>query len=161
MVDRLTPEQRSRNMRAIGPKDTKPELVLRRMLHGLGYRYRLHRKDLPGKPDMVFPARRKVVLIHGCFWHLHGCRIGKMPASRTDYWAPKLARNKERDAQNQEKLAALGWDVLVVWECETKDQGQLARRLQEFLGPPGSQEDRRRATGGTRAGRSGSPVPSP
>ena len=87
---------------------------------------------------MVFPGRKKAIFVHGCFWHLHGCALGKLPLSRTDYWAPKLARNRERDAENERKLAGLGWDVLVVWECETMDQNQLARRLQVFLGLPGA-----------------------
>ncbi|WP_259397709.1 very short patch repair endonuclease, partial [Burkholderia cepacia] len=109
---------RSDNMRRIRSKDTAPEMAVRRLTHGLGYRYRLHRKDIPGKPDLVFPARRKVIFIHGCFWHQHpGCREGRPPKSNAAYWLPKLERNQQRDKAALEKLAALGWNALVIWEC--------------------------------------------
>lgn len=133
MADKLTPQQRSANMARIRAKDTKPEMLVRRMVHGMGFRYRLHRKDLPGKPDLVFGPRRKVIFVHGCFWHLHACRGGRIPASRRDYWAPKLQRNAERDAEHLAALRAAGWQVLIVWECETKDLAALQSRLAEFL----------------------------
>jgi DNA mismatch endonuclease (patch repair protein) len=135
-MDKLTPERRSENMRRIRSKDMKPELAVRRLVHGLGYRYRLHRKDLPGKPDLVFGPRCKVIFVHGCFWHGHereGCLDGRRPKSNTGYWSPKLARNKERDAERVRALEALGWSVLVIWECETKDMRNIARRVRRFL----------------------------
>jgi DNA mismatch endonuclease (patch repair protein) len=102
-------------------KDTKPELLLRRLLHAEGYRYRLHRRDLPGSPDIVFPSRRKIVEVRGCFWHGHGCAVlGQLPKSRTEYWTPKIAGNKERDAKNLRLIGELGWDVLEVWECQLR-----------------------------------------
>jgi DNA mismatch endonuclease (patch repair protein) len=128
-------------MSRIRAKDTKPELVVRRVAHRLGYRFRLHRQDLPGKPDIVFAGRKSIVLVHGCFWHSHPdpkCRDSALPKSRTHYWQPKLERNKARDAINERALEAMGWRVMVIWECETKDQEEIARRLQEFLGPPGT-----------------------
>lgn len=119
-------------------KDTKPEMTVRRLLHAMGYRFRLHRRDLPGTPDVVFPARRKVVLIHGCFWHQHeGCRHGRVPATRREYWVPKLARNKERDERAAAALAGLGWQCTTVWECELADVEKLAIKLTLFLGRPG------------------------
>jgi DNA mismatch endonuclease (patch repair protein) len=112
-------------------------MVVRRLAHAAGYRYRLHRPDLPGKPDLVFSRRRKIVFVHGCFWHQHpGCKEAERPASNTDYWEKKLARNVQRDAKNAAALLADGWDVLVVWECETKDKAGLQARLFEFLGEP-------------------------
>ena len=134
MADKLTPERRSANMARIRAKDTRPEMLVRRMVHGLGARYRLHRKDLPGKPDLVFGPRRKVIFVHGCFWHLHSCRDGRIPASRRDYWEPKLTRNAARDRAAQAALEAAGWQVLVIWECETKDRPALEQRLRGFLG---------------------------
>jgi len=134
MADKLTPERRSENMRRIRSKDTKPELIVRRMLHGLGYRYRLHRRDLPGKPDLVFGARRKVIFVHGCFWHQHTeCREGRAPGSNTSYWAPKLARNVERDEAARSALDGMGWSSTIVWECELSDLNALASRLRAFL----------------------------
>jgi DNA mismatch endonuclease (patch repair protein) len=133
-VDKLTPQRRSDNMRAIRSKDTSPEVALRSLVHRLGYRFRLHRKDLPGRPDLVFPGRRKVIFAHGCFWHQHpGCREGRIPGSRLDYWEPKLKRNQIRDAANIAQLEAQGWKVLVVWECELKDAASLGRVLKRFL----------------------------
>lgn len=135
-MDKLTPERRSENMRRIKSKDMKPELLVRRLVHGLGYRYRLHKKDLPGKPDLVFGPRKKVIFVHGCFWHGHertGCLDARRPKSNTDYWNPKLTRNKERDAERIAALQADGWEVLVIWECETKDTKDLQARLQRFL----------------------------
>jgi DNA mismatch endonuclease (patch repair protein) len=125
---------RSENMRRIRSKDTAPEMVVRRIAHGLGYRYRLHRHDLPGKPDLVFPGHRKVIFIHGCFWHQHpGCREGRLPNSRTDYWTPKLTRNVERDAIALKQLADSGWKVLVIWECETMNREAVRQKLLDFL----------------------------
>ena len=125
---------RRATMRANTAKNTKPELAVRRLLHAMGYRFRLHRRDLPGTPDIVFPGRRKVVHVHGCFWHQHdGCRRASTPATRRDYWLPKLARNKERDGQVDTALALLGWEAAVVWECELAAPALLAGRLRAFL----------------------------
>jgi DNA mismatch endonuclease (patch repair protein) len=125
---------RSANMRAIRSKDMQPELKVRSLAHRLGYRFRLHRKDLPGKPDLVFASRRKVVFVHGCFWHSHGCKAAHIPKSHQEYWGPKLERNKTRDAKNIEALQAAGWRSLAVWECETRDENALEKRLRKFLG---------------------------
>ncbi len=133
-MDKLTPEQRSANMRLIRSRDTMPELVVRRLVHKLGYRFRLHVATLPGRPDLVFPRLRKVIEVHGCFWHQHkGCIDSHIPNSRRKYWESKLGGNQERDRQNRRKLRALGWRVLVVWECEIRDIDKLARRLARFL----------------------------
>src|SRR5579884_350821 len=120
-MDRVTAEQRSRMMGAIKSKDMSPELEVRRLLHGMGYRYRLHRHSMPGRPDMVFPGRRKVIFIHGCFWHQHeelSCKLAHAPRSNLGYWQAKLERNKARDVSHGDKLRADGWDVLTIWECE-------------------------------------------
>jgi DNA mismatch endonuclease Vsr len=136
-MDTLTAVQRSERMALIRSKNTKPELIVRRFLHRLGYRYRLHRRDLPGAPDLVFASRRKVVFVHGCFWHSHdGCRIAHRPESRSAYWAEKFERNKARDLKNVQALQEAGWNVVTVWECETKDLSALEQRLAAFLGPP-------------------------
>lgn len=128
----------SRRMRRVRKVNTKPEVVVRCLAHRMGYRFRLHRRDLPGTPDVVFPRRRRVIQVHGCFWHQHqGCRLASMPRSRLDYWGPKLARNVERDAEALDALRAAGWEPLVVWECETKDEDALHERLSRFLGPTG------------------------
>jgi DNA mismatch endonuclease (patch repair protein) len=140
-MDKITPERRSANMSRIRSKDTKPEMAVRKVAHGLGYRFRLHQKDLPGKPDLVFPSRKAVVFVHGCFWHGHsdpGCRNAVLPKSRRDFWLPKLSKNKARDSANVEALEAAGWRVMVVWECEIKDDEIVAGRLRDFLGPPGT-----------------------
>jgi DNA mismatch endonuclease (patch repair protein) len=124
-------------MRAIRSKDTVPELVVRRLVHGMGYRYRLHRNDLAGHPDLVFPSKRKVVFVNGCFWHGHGCRRGDVqPKTNASYWRAKIARNVQRDARSEAALRASGWDVLTIWECETKPRNRnaLADALQAFLG---------------------------
>ena len=134
MADLLTPERRSENMRRIKSKDMKPELLVRSLVHRMGYRFRLHRKDLPGKPDLTLPGQKKVIFVHGCFWHQHsGCREGRMPGSRRDYWIPKLERNVERDTRNSELLITCGWRVLTIWECEVKDQAAVQQRLANFL----------------------------
>jgi len=131
-----TPEL-SERMRRIRKADTKPEIAVRRIAHSLGFRYRLHCRDLPGTPDLVFPARRKVIFVHGCFWHQHECRLGaKQPSANPDYWLPKLTRNAERDRRNRERLAALGWDVLVIWECETRSLAHLPSLIERFLRAP-------------------------
>jgi len=126
-------------MQSVGTKDTGPEVAVRRLLHGLGYRYRLHRRDLPGSPDIVFPGRRKVIFVHGCYWHGHGCSKGKLPKSRLDYWEPKIARNRQRDAEKEAALRKAGWDVLTLWQCEVKDLEALRPRLLVFLGSPNGQ----------------------
>ena len=126
---------RSALMSRVKAKDTKPELRVRRSAHGLGYRYRLHRRDLPGSPDLVFPGRRKALFVHGCFWHRHqGCRKTTMPKTRAKFWQRKFDDNVRRDERVIAALWDLGWDVLVVWECETSDEDLLRRTLIEFLG---------------------------
>ena len=121
-------------MRRIKSKGMRPEMVVRRLVHGLGYRYRLHRHDLPGKPDLVFGPRRAVVFVHGCFWHQHDCRDGRTPKSNPSYWVPKLTRNVDRDQRVRRELEILGWRVLVIWECETKNEPELKSKLTRFLG---------------------------
>jgi DNA mismatch endonuclease Vsr len=132
------PAARRRNMAAIRGRDTKPERRVRRLLHALGYRFRLQRRDLPGRPDIVFPGRQKAIFVHGCFWHRHGCRNSVLPKARAIWWAAKLERNVERDRNSVTALEALGWSVLTIWECEAKDDGRLRDLVQKFLGPPGS-----------------------
>ena len=124
-------------MSRIRGKDTKPELVVRRLAHALGYRFRLHRRDLPGCPDLVFPRYRKVIFEHGCFWHGHGCPVGHVPRTRPEYWTAKINRNRARDEAALKALLELGWDVLVVWECETRDRSELKARIRCFLEGPG------------------------
>lgn len=134
MADKLSPERRSANMSRIRSRDTSPEMAIRRMVHGMGYRYRLHVAGLPGKPDLVFPRLRKIIDIRGCFWHQHsGCIDSHVPKTRVEYWAPKLERNCRRDEENARKLKELGWRVYVVWECETKAMKHLGKRLARFL----------------------------
>ncbi|MGO9546226.1 MAG: very short patch repair endonuclease [Rhodomicrobium sp.] len=138
MADKLTAAERSRNMASIRSKHMKPELTVRKAAHALGFRFRLHRKDLPGKPDLVFPKYRAVIFVHGCFWHQHAepkCLDGRPPKSNLGYWGPKLARNKARDTASRAALEAEGWRVLVVWECETKDAAALAVKILGFLKP--------------------------
>lgn len=132
---KATAEQRSRIMRAVKGADTTPELAVRRLAHSMGYRFRLHRKDLPGKPDLTFPRLRKAIFVHGCFWHGHDCARGaRVPVQNRDYWTRKVARNMDRDMSVQSALQRLGWKSLVVWECEIKDQDRLRRALRRFLG---------------------------
>jgi len=136
-VDTLTTAERSERMSRIRSANTKPELTVRRSLHRLGYRYRLHRRDLPGIPDLVFPSRKKVIFVHGCFWHAHkNCSVANLPKSRRSYWRAKFAGNKTRDSLNATLLTRFGWSVVTVWECETKDVELLTRRLRKHLGPP-------------------------
>ena len=131
-------------MARIRGRDTRPELIVRRTAHAMGYRFRLHRRDLPGTPDIVFPARRKVIFVHGCFWHRHvGCKRTTTPKSRTDYWSAKFARNVERARRNLAELERKGWEALVLWECETRSPLVVGSTLSEFLGPPGSESGSR------------------
>lgn len=135
-MDRVSPKVRSATMRAIRSKGTKPELAVRHLVYAMGYRYRLHRHDLPGRPDMTFPGRRKIIFVHGCFWHQHpdpDCKLAHRPRSNLDYWEPKLQRNQERDSEHQARLRALGWGALVIWECEVKKDQGLDKRIREFL----------------------------
>ena len=132
---------RRRTMQAVRSKNTKPEMVVRRLVHSLGYRYRLHRRDLPGVPDLVFPSRRKIIFVHGCFWHGHPCRgEPRLPKTNRDYWVPKIAGNAERDRANLDDLGDLGWDVLTIWECELKDKEALVDRLKSFLDSEGRRQ---------------------
>lgn len=121
-------------MSAVKQKDTGPEKLVRRLLHRLGYRFRLHRKDLPGRPDIVFSPRKKVIFVHGCFWHGHGCSKGQLPKSKLEYWAPKISSNKERDKKQIMQLKKLGWKVCVVWQCEIEFTEELQQKLKEFIG---------------------------
>ena len=136
-MDKLTGAMRSENMRRIRSKDMKPEMTVRSLAHQLGYRYRLHRKDLPGSPDLVFPSRKKVIFVHGCFWHGHedfNCIDGRRkPKSNLAYWLPKLARNKARDQEQIEKLEKSGWSTLTIWECQTRNLDDLTIKIEEFL----------------------------
>ena len=128
---------RSENMRRIRSKDTAPEMKVRRLVHAMGYRYRLHKTGMPGKPDLVFTARRKVIFVHGCFWHQHaGCAEGRSPKSNLGYWIPKLERNQQRDKEILTQLKTAGWDALTIWECEVQDRTRLAETLLDFLGSP-------------------------
>lgn len=148
MVDNRTTESRSALMARIGGKNTAPELIVRRLLYSFGYRFRLHRRDLPGTPDIVFPSRRKAIFINGCFWHAHGCRIGRPPKSRPEFWGPKLERNRARDKRNKADLRTLGWSVLTVWQCQTRMPDKLSTELLSFLGPPGKNPIDNRAANG-------------
>jgi DNA mismatch endonuclease, patch repair protein len=135
MPDVLTPEQRSRNMRAIKGRDTAPEMTVRRILHAMGYRFRLHRRDLPGRPDIVLPRHRVAVFVHGCFWHRHQCRFGRVePATRPEFWLAKFSANVARDRRAIVALRRAGWRVIVVWGCQTKDADKLASRLRRLIG---------------------------
>lgn len=138
-LDPLTPRERSERMGRVRSANTGPELELRRLVFALGYRYRLHDRTLPGKPDMVFTTRRAVIFVHGCFWHQHGCGTYKMPASRPDFWLPKLQGNAVRDERVQTELATAGWRVLAIWECELRgDPLALGFRILDFLEAPTS-----------------------
>ena len=132
-MDVFSADKRSQVMRAVKSQDTGVEMVVRRLLHKAGFRYRLHRKDLPGKPDITFPGRRKII-VNACFWHQHqGCHYADQPSSRTEYWQIKIDKNAERDSRNMAALQEQGWDVLVVWECQARDQSELAQELFDFL----------------------------
>jgi DNA mismatch endonuclease, patch repair protein len=135
MVDRVSALQRSEIMRAVRGKNTAPEIAVRRMLHAAGYRYRVHAKQLPGRPDLIFPGRRKVIFVHGCFWHAHpSCPRSKLPVTRAEYWREKIGRNRERDITVCGQLHRLGWLTHTVWECELKDRQTVQQRLIRFLG---------------------------
>jgi len=137
-MDRVSPEKRSAMMAGIRGKDTTPELRVRRAAHALGYRFRLHRRDLPGSPDLVFPRFRKVILVHGCYWHRHpACRFAYTPRSNTAFWKHKFEGNMERDRRTLAELQQLGWDALVIWECTTYNLDDLKRRIVSHLGPYG------------------------
>ena len=135
-MDRISPSARSANMKAVRSKGMRPEMAVRRLVHRMGYRYRLHAKDLPGKPDLVFRSRKKVVFVHGCFWHQHGdeaCVVTHRPRTNLEYWVPKLARNVERDEENQARLEENGWRVLTIWECEVDKPEVIQDRIRTFL----------------------------
>ncbi len=139
MADTVSSETRSRIMARVKSKGMKPEMKVRRLLHGLGYRYRLHRADLPGRPDLVFPARRKVVFVNGCFWHRHdGCPRVRIPATNREYWLAKLERNHARDSRNIASLQEQGWTVLTVWECQLRNLPTATGNIVAFLGSPGA-----------------------
>jgi DNA mismatch endonuclease (patch repair protein) len=123
-------------MAKIGGKDTAPEMIVRRIVHALGFRFRLHRKDLPGTPDLVFPRHKKIVLVHGCYWHGHECKIGRLPKSNVAFWTAKIVKNRARDERNLAELAQLGWRALVVWQCETRRPADLRKAVAAFLGTP-------------------------
>jgi len=134
MVDNLSREQRKKTMSLVRDKDTKPEMTVRKLVHSIGYRYRLHRKNLPGCPDLVFPSRNKVIFVHGCFWHGHDCRGGRnRPSSNESYWTKKLKRNIQRDAENLRKLKELDWNSMIIWECEIKNREVITRKIHRFL----------------------------
>ena len=134
MVDVLTPQQRRFNMSRIRSRDTRPEMIVRSIVHGMGFRYRLHKRDLPGKPDLVLVRHRKIIDVHGCFFHMHDCRYGKVrPATNAEFWRAKRQSNVNRDRRNIEALKNAGWQVLIVWECETKNQDSLQEILTDFL----------------------------
>lgn len=136
-MDTISSARRSRNMAAIRSTGMKPEMIVRQLVFALGYRYRLHAKDLPGRPDLVFRPRRKIIFVHGCFWHQHAkekCLDGRRPKSNTGYWNPKLEGNVARDKHNRAALKKAGWDVLVIWDCETQSPN-LKTRIEKFLGP--------------------------
>ena len=156
MFDRLTPTERSAQMARIQGKHTRPEVRARQALHAMGYRFRLHRRDLPGSPDIVLPRHKALICVHGCFWHQHpGCRLARQPKSRPEYWLPKLARNVARDEVAMVEAARLGWRALVIWECETARPEELAARLWAWLTalPPPTRVAAGRAAAG-RPGRS-------
>lgn len=136
MADTLTRVERSERMGRIQNKDTKPEMRVRKIVHGMGYRYRLHKANLPGKPDLVFAGRRKVIFVHGCFWHRHpdpACSLARLPKSKLDFWIPKLEANRRRDEAKVRELEQAGWDVLTIWECQLRNEKELKIRIQVFL----------------------------
>lgn len=136
MSDTLTPRERSQRMSLIAGQNTSPELQVRRIVHGLGFRYSLHRKDLPGKPDIVCRRLNAIIFVHGCFWHRHGasrCRLARLPKSRLDFWPPKLESNRLRDQRNMRALRAAGWKILVVWECQLRDKERIKNKIERFL----------------------------
>jgi DNA mismatch endonuclease (patch repair protein) len=139
VTDVHTARQRSFNMSRIAGRNTRPEMRVRRILHALGFRYRLHRTDLPGKPDLVFPGARAILFVHGCFWHMHRCKYGKpVPATNVSFWAEKRRGNVERDKRNRKALLADGWQVFEVWECHTRDEDALRAKLEPLIAALGS-----------------------
>lgn len=133
-MDTITPARRSAVMARIRGRDTKPEMTVRRLVHAMGYRFRLHRSELPGSPDLVFSPRRKIVFVHGCYWHRHpGCRFAYSPKSNVEFWTRKFDSNIARDQRVEEELEHLGWNVLTIWECEVSDKERLRARLADFL----------------------------
>lgn len=132
-MDKLTASQRSAIMARVKTKGSKPELQVRSALHRLGYRYRLHCEELPGRPDLVFPAKKKVIFVHGCFWHGHYCPRGKLPATNVEFWKTKICKNRKRDAKLLEQLQTLGWDAEIIWECEIRSDKQFLVKLTHFL----------------------------
>jgi DNA mismatch endonuclease, patch repair protein len=136
MTDTRTPAQRRRIMQSVSTKNTGPEWEIRRLLFSMRYRYRLHDSRLPGTPDIVFSGRKRVIFVHGCFWHGHGCSKGQPPKSRPEFWGPKLFRNRERDAIQAQQIEALGWSVLTLWQCELKDREALKAKIVLFLEAP-------------------------
>ena len=134
-MDSITRSERKRIMSLVKSKDTRPELIVRRAIHGAGFRYRLHAKELPGCPDIVFPSRHKVIFVHGCFWHRHTCRNGKrLPKSRVKFWRRKLVGNKNRDRRTMAALRKCGWSALAIWECQIASETKLLKRILKFLG---------------------------
>lgn len=134
--DIMSPEKRSALMARIHGKDTGPEMIVRRLLHSLGYRFRVHSRDLPGRPDIVFRSRRVAIFVHGCFWHRHDCGLAYMPKTRQQFWREKFDRNVKRDQEVEQKLKAAGWHVIIVWECELEQLSALSARLVKSLEPP-------------------------
>jgi len=133
-MDALNREQRSAQMARVRAKDTRPEWAVRKLVHSLGYRYRLHVKGLPGQPDLVFHGRGAIIFVHGCFWHRHpGCTLARLPKSRLDFWKPKLTANRRRDQRNERALRGLDWRVMVVWECQVANTERLTARIRRFL----------------------------
>lgn len=136
MTDTLSPAARSERMGRVRGQNTGPEMLVRRLTHAMGYRYRIHRKDLPGRPDLVFPRRRKVIFVHGCFWHRHDdscCKLARLPKSRLEFWVPKLEANAARDKRNEVNLRTMGWNILIIWECEIRDHASLRSKIESFL----------------------------
>ena len=133
MVDSLSPERRSALMARVRQRNTKPEMVVRRLLHARGWRYRLHKKGLPGTPDIVFPGRQAVLFVHGCFWHGHNCKLCRLPKTRTEFWAAKLSANRERDARKVRELGEAGWRVMTIWQCSLKDPQGVLDATEVFL----------------------------
>lgn len=138
-MDTLTPKERSARMALVRGRDTKPEKLVRSLLHEMGYRFRLRTPRLPGKPDIIFRSRNKVLFVHGCFWHRHDdpeCKLARFPKSRLEFWQPKLEQNRERDERTRNELRRMGWSVEIVWECQLANQQSVRKELSRFLGPP-------------------------
>lgn len=133
MGDRLTKEQRRHNMSAIKSINTTPELVVRKLLYRLGFRYRIHDRKLPGSPDIVLPKYHTVIMVHGCFWHMHGCALTKIPATRKDFWITKLEKNRARDVEQERLLRSLGWTVIIIWECGLKQEQTVLDQIQPLI----------------------------